>query len=72
MVGVLIFFLIFYCPDSLGPTYPENNHVDIYVAGKPGSINVIVKLNNLFKGAAGNAVQCINLMLGLDECTGLN
>jgi [amino group carrier protein]-6-phospho-L-2-aminoadipate/5-phospho-L-glutamate reductase len=28
--------------------------------------------DNLIKGAAGNAVQCMNLMLGLDEKTGLD
>jgi N-acetyl-gamma-glutamyl-phosphate/LysW-gamma-L-alpha-aminoadipyl-6-phosphate reductase len=28
--------------------------------------------DNLVKGAAGNAVQCMNLMLGLDERTGLD
>ncbi len=32
---------------------------------------VIAALDNLGKGAAGSAVQCMNLMLGLDECTGL-
>ena len=29
-------------------------------------------LDNLVKGASGQAVQCMNLMLGLDERTGLN
>ena len=29
-------------------------------------------LDNLVKGASGQAVQCMNLMLGLDEKTGLN
>lgn len=32
---------------------------------------VIAALDNLGKGAAGSAVQCMNLMLNLDECTGL-
>lgn len=32
---------------------------------------VIAALDNLGKGAAGSAVQCMNLMLGFDECTGL-
>ena len=27
--------------------------------------------DNLGKGASGNAVQCLNLMLGVDETTGL-
>jgi len=28
-------------------------------------------IDNLVKGAAGTAVQCMNLMLGYDEQTGL-
>lgn len=31
----------------------------------------ICGIDNLMKGAAGSAVQCMNLMLGLDESTGL-
>ena len=33
---------------------------------------VIAALDNLGKGAAGSAVQCMNLMLNLDECAGLS
>jgi N-acetyl-gamma-glutamyl-phosphate reductase len=29
-------------------------------------------VDNLVKGASGQAVQCMNLMLGLDEATGLD
>lgn len=32
---------------------------------------VVAALDNLVKGAAGSAVQCMNLMLGFDECEGL-
>jgi N-acetyl-gamma-glutamyl-phosphate/LysW-gamma-L-alpha-aminoadipyl-6-phosphate reductase len=32
---------------------------------------VIAALDNLGKGAAGSAVQCMNLMVGFDECAGL-
>ena len=32
---------------------------------------VLVVIDNLVKGAAGQAVQSMNLMFGLDECTGL-
>jgi N-acetyl-gamma-glutamyl-phosphate/LysW-gamma-L-alpha-aminoadipyl-6-phosphate reductase len=28
-------------------------------------------IDNLMKGASGSAVQCMNLMLGLEETTGL-
>lgn len=33
---------------------------------------VIAALDNLGKGAAGTAVQCMNLMLNFDECEGLS
>jgi N-acetyl-gamma-glutamyl-phosphate reductase len=29
-------------------------------------------IDNLLKGASGQAVQNMNLMLGIDECAGLN
>ncbi|VAW74650.1 N-acetyl-gamma-glutamyl-phosphate reductase [hydrothermal vent metagenome] len=59
-------------PNKLSAHYSSTNTVKVYVTGKPGCLMVIVKLNNLIKGAAGNAMQCINLMLGLNEWTGLN
>jgi N-acetyl-gamma-glutamyl-phosphate reductase len=33
---------------------------------------VLAALDNLVKGASGQAVQCANLMLGLDEQAGLS
>ncbi len=36
-----------------------------------GRVVVVSAIDNLMKGAAGQAVQCMNLMLGLDETTGL-
>ena len=38
---------------------------------RTGSAVVVVAIDNLLKGAAGQAVQCANLMLGLDETAGL-
>ena len=41
---------------------------------RPGNANTLVILvveDNLVKGAAGQGVQCMNLMFGLDETTGL-
>lgn len=37
-----------------------------------GRLVVISAIDNLMKGAAGQAVQCMNLMNGLDETTGLS
>ncbi|MGH9320343.1 MAG: N-acetyl-gamma-glutamyl-phosphate reductase [Vicinamibacteria bacterium] len=36
-----------------------------------GRVVVVSAIDNLMKGAAGQAIQCMNLMLGLDERTGL-
>ncbi|MEI6777500.1 MAG: N-acetyl-gamma-glutamyl-phosphate reductase [Chloroflexales bacterium] len=60
--------------------YPEpkilagSNFADIGFALDPesGRIVSICAIDNLMKGAAGSAVQCMNLMLGLDETLGLD
>ncbi len=39
---------------------------------RPGHAIVISVLDNLMKGASGQALQCANIMLGLDEATGLD
>ena len=36
-----------------------------------GHIVAMCAIDNLMKGASGSAVQCMNLMLGLDETTGI-
>jgi N-acetyl-gamma-glutamyl-phosphate reductase len=41
------------------------------VDGDSGRILVVSAIDNLGKGAAGQAVQCANLMLGLPETAGL-
>ena len=38
---------------------------------QPDTVMVLVVEDNLTKGAAGQAVQCMNLMCGLDEHLGL-
>ena len=48
------------------------NRVELFVFGDAERGLVLVgRLDNLGKGASGNAVQCLNLMLGFDEQTGL-
>lgn len=50
----------------------HTNRVELYAFGDPGVGLVLVgRLDNLGKGASGNAVQCLNLMIGVDETTGL-
>lgn len=39
--------------------------------GRTGRLVVMAALDNLMKGAAGQAVQCFNLMCGFEETTGL-
>lgn len=50
-----------------------SNFVDIGLRADParGKVVVVTALDNLVKGAAGNAVQNMNLMLGLSEECGL-
>ena len=38
---------------------------------KPGRAILVSVLDNLVKGASGQAMQCANLMLGFDETAGL-
>jgi N-acetyl-gamma-glutamyl-phosphate reductase len=42
------------------------------VDGRTGRLVVVSSLDNLVKGAAGQAIQNMNLMLGLPETTGLD
>lgn len=37
-----------------------------------GHVVAMCAIDNLMKGASGSAVQCMNLMLGLDEATGMS
>ncbi|TYO99552.1 N-acetyl-gamma-glutamyl-phosphate reductase [Geothermobacter ehrlichii] len=45
--------------------------VGAVVDGRTGRVVVVSVIDNLLKGAAGQAVQNFNLLLGLDETTGL-
>jgi len=48
------------------------NFCDIGFATRGKQVVIFSALDNLVKGAAGQAVQNMNLMFGLDETTGLN
>ncbi len=43
----------------------------VEVDGRTGRVIVMAAIDNLLKGQAGQAVQCLNLMFGLDEQLGL-
>jgi N-acetyl-gamma-glutamyl-phosphate reductase len=50
----------------------DTNRCRIHAAAGPGGrVLVFAAIDNLWKGAAGQAVQNLNLMLGLDEGAGL-
>ena len=48
-----------------------SNYAHIGVAVEDGVAAVFIAIDNLVKGAAGGAVQWMNLQLGLDETAGL-
>mgnify|MGYP001619349686 FL=1 len=48
-----------------------SNHCDLFITVEAGRIGVISALDNLIKGASGQAVQNINVMMGWDESLGL-
>ncbi len=52
-------------------TLAGSNVLQIFVSGNDEIINVATRFDNLGKGASGAAVQCMNIMLGLDETIGL-
>ena len=47
------------------------NNLEIAVFGHAEQIVLLARLDNLGKGASGAAVQCLNVLLGADEATGL-
>jgi N-acetyl-gamma-glutamyl-phosphate/LysW-gamma-L-alpha-aminoadipyl-6-phosphate reductase len=51
-----------------------SNYADVGfdIDARTGRIVAMCAIDNLMKGAAGSAVQCMNLALGLDERTGLS
>ena len=50
-----------------------SNFVDIGIVADPRTKRAVIvsALDNIYKGAAGQAVQNMNLMFGLDEKTGI-
>ncbi|MBR6637460.1 MAG: N-acetyl-gamma-glutamyl-phosphate reductase, partial [Lachnospiraceae bacterium] len=44
----------------------------IFVTGNDERIVLSSQFDNLGKGASGAAIQCLNIMLGCDEATGLS
>jgi N-acetyl-gamma-glutamyl-phosphate reductase len=59
-----------------GALYPtacnDTNRLELFVFGHDEQLLVVTRLDNLGKGASGNAIQNLNLMMGVDEGTGLS
>ena len=54
------------------PAVEKTNNAQLKVAQRDGVIHILSALDNLGKGAAGQAVQNMNIMLGLPEERGLD
>lgn len=49
----------------------NTNNMQIFVFGNDERIVLCSRFDNLGKGSSGAAVQCLNIMMGIDEGTGL-
>ena len=66
------FVVVGKAPPSTKATYGSNAaHLTARRDERTGWVLVLCALDNLVKGASGQAVQCANLLLGLPEDTGL-
>jgi len=45
----------------------ENNKIQIFIYGNEERFCITTRYDNLGKGASGAAVQCMNIMLGIEE-----
>jgi N-acetyl-gamma-glutamyl-phosphate reductase len=59
-------------PHTAATAGSNSCHLQATVDADSGRVVVVSALDNLGKGAAGQAVQCANLMFGLPETTGLS
>lgn len=59
------------CPDTRNVRGANRCQIAVHRPGMGNTVVVLAVIDNLVKGAAGQAVQCFNLMSGLDEVLGL-
>ena len=62
------------CEDGFIPAnlYQDKDNMGIFVSGNEERILLIAAYDNLGKGASGAAIECMNIVMGVDETTGLN
>jgi N-acetyl-gamma-glutamyl-phosphate reductase len=58
-------------PSTKATLGSNSAHLSVRVDPRTGWVVALAAIDNLVKGASGQAVQCANLALGLDETTGL-
>jgi N-acetyl-gamma-glutamyl-phosphate reductase len=67
------FVVVTDAPPSTKATFGSNAlHVTVRHDPRTGWVMAIAALDNLVKGASGQALQCANIVAGLDEATGLS
>lgn len=59
-------------PSTKATTGSNSAHLTVRVDPRTGWVVVLCAIDNLVKGAAGQAIQCLNIVLGLDEGLGLS
>lgn len=59
-------------PDTRNVRASNRCQISVHRPMNQGTVIVLSVIDNLVKGAAGQAVQNMNLMMGFDECLGLN
>lgn len=52
--------------------FADRDDMEIEINGNDDRILITSRFDNLGKGASGAAIQCLNIVLGIDETTGLN
>jgi N-acetyl-gamma-glutamyl-phosphate reductase len=58
-------------PETRWVVGSNNALISYHLDSESGTLIALCAIDNLVKGAAGQAVQCANLMFGFDEATGL-
>ena len=58
-------------PDTLWVRGSNRAHIGYAIDQRANRIVAMAAIDNLVKGAAGQAIQCMNLSLGFDEGEGL-
>ncbi|MBU0502582.1 MAG: N-acetyl-gamma-glutamyl-phosphate reductase, partial [Candidatus Margulisbacteria bacterium] len=66
------FVRIYETPCTKNVSFTNYCDIGVQINEEKGTVIVTSAIDNLIKGAAGQAVQNMNLIFGLDEALGLN